>query len=65
MCRLAQSRQLREYCHFRYWPKADMAGFAGNVRYRVMSGKHLLDGSISGFDPKRTWPVLPMPPLNG
>jgi hypothetical protein len=31
-----------------------MAGLAGNVRYRVKSGKHLLGASISAFDPTET-----------
>jgi hypothetical protein len=31
-----------------------MSGPAGNVRYRVRSGKHLLAASISPFDPLRT-----------
>jgi hypothetical protein len=31
-----------------------MSGPAGNVRYRVRSGKHLLTAGISGFDPEET-----------
>jgi hypothetical protein len=35
--------------------QADMATCKCNVRYLVRSGKHPLDPSISGFDPKQTF----------
>jgi hypothetical protein len=41
--------------HFvRKWHNPDMTTSLLYVRYRVMSGKHLLPASISAFDPERT-----------